>query len=263
MGRRHGDCRLDDRHNYSVLRALVKMPDNKSLDEPENEGRRSFLKFLGVMGIAAVSVGVLRGAVQNIIPTISGAKGGFPTLQLVSSAGSPIKTSDLVVNNPQIVLFNYPLLGDPNFLLRLGDANNKDYQVSASKVTIPATGGTYTSPAGVGPSGSVVAASAICQHLGCKPPELRYHTPSDSSFPGKVHCDCHGSTYDPFTGFSVVTSPTKSPLPSVVLEYDSSSDTYSVNNMVGPTIFGQPTDLTGGSPFPSGTKTTKITTESP
>lgn len=240
------------------------MPDNnKRLDEPENEERRTFLKFLGVMGIAAVSIGVLRGAVQNIIPQISGATGGFPTLQLVSSTGSPIKTTDLVVNNPQIVLFNYPLLGDPNFLLRLGDKNNKDTTITATKVTVPEDGSTYTAPAGVGPSGSVVAASAICQHLGCKPPELRYHTPSDSSFPGKVHCDCHGSTYDPFTGFSVVTIPTKKPLPSVILDYNSSSDTYSVKNMVGPTIFGQPTDLTGGTPFPSGTTTTKITTESP
>lgn len=239
------------------------MPEKNDSELPKDEGRRTFLKFLGVLGIAAVSVGVLRSAVQNIIPPISGATGGFPTLQLVSASGTPIKTTDLTVNNPQIVLFNYPLMGDPNFLLRLGNSSNADEKILSSKVTIPATGSTFDSPAGVGPYGSIVAASAICQHLGCKPPELRYHPPSDSSFPGKVHCDCHGSTYDPFKGFSVVTSPTIKPLPSVILSYDSSSDTYNVTNMVGPTIFGQPTDLTGGTPFPSGTKTTQITTESP
>lgn len=240
------------------------MPEKSQKENPQHdEGRRNFLKFMGILGVAAVSVGVLRGAVQNIIPPVSGASGGFPTLQLLNTSGSPLKTSDLVVNNPQIVLFNYPLMGDPNFLLRLGDASNKETPIPSSKVTVPADGSTFQSPAGVGPNGSVVGASAICQHLGCKPPELRYHPPSDSSYPGKIHCDCHGSTYDPFTGFSVISSPTTHPLPSTVLSYDSSSDTYSVNNMVGPTIFGQPTDLTGGTPFPSGTTTTKITTEAP
>ncbi len=239
------------------------MPENNDSDSPKDEGRRTFLKFLGVLGVAAVSVGVLRGAVQNIIPEVSGATGGFPSLQIVDSSGNPLKTTDLVVNNPKIVLFNYPLMGDPNFLLRMGDSSNKDRKITASTVTIPATGKTYTSPAGVGPYGSIIASSAICQHLGCKPPEIRYHPPSDSSYSGEVHCDCHGSTYDPVHGFAVLHGPTDKPLPSVILSYDSKTDTYTANNMIGPTIFGQPSDLSGGTPFPSGTKTTQVSTESP
>lgn len=239
------------------------MPDKKTSSEPIDEGRRTFLKFLAVTGVAAASVGILRGGVQNLIPQVTHATGGFPTLQLVSTSGTPIKTSDLKVNDPQIVLFNYPLLSDPNFLLRLGNSSNNDVTVDPVSVTIPATGSKYTSSGGVGPYKSVVAASAICQHLGCKPPELRFHPPSDSSFPGQVHCDCHGSTYDPFKGFSVVTTPTKKPLPSISLAYDQSSDTYSAVNMVGPTIFGQPTDLSGGTPFPSSATTTPISRQSP
>ncbi|MEM0346519.1 MAG: Rieske 2Fe-2S domain-containing protein, partial [Thermoplasmatales archaeon] len=117
---------------------------------------------------------------------------------------------------------------------------------------------TYKSPPGVGPYGSVVASSAICQHLGCIPPEIRYHPPSSSTFPGKIHCDCHGSTYDPYAGFSVVTGPTTHPLPSLVLSYDSSKDTYSATMMVGPTIYGHTSDLSGGQAIT--TTTTSITT---
>lgn len=239
------------------------MQRNENADKPEDESRRTFLKFLGVLGVAAVSVGVLRGAVQNIIPTVSSATGGFPTLLIVSTSGAPIKTTDLNVNDPEIVLFNYPLLSDPNFLLRLGDSSNNDVEVKSTAVTVPADGSKFTSPGGVGPYKSVVASSAICEHLGCKPPDLRFHPFSDSSYPGKIHCDCHGSTYDPFTGFSVVTTPTKKPLPNTILKWDQSSDTYSAVNMTGPTIFGQPSDLSGGTPFPSSTTTTQLTRESP
>ncbi len=236
------------------------MSSRDSSEEPEDEGRRTFLKFLGALGVAAVSVGVLRGAVQNIIPRVQGSSSsGYPTLQLVLSSGSPVKTSDLVVNNPKIVLFNYPLLSDPNFLLRLGDSSNRDVAIDPATVRIPETGKTFTSPGGVGPYRSVVASSAICEHLGCKPPQLRFHPPSDSSFPGKLHCDCHGSTYDPYRGFAVVTGPTQKPQPNIVLKYDSSADTYSVVSMVGPTIFGQPSNLSGGTPFPSGAKSTTVT----
>ncbi len=239
------------------------MTEGKVNDPAKDNSRRNFLKYMTLLGAAAVSVGVLRGALQNITPAVSGVTGGFPTMQLVDSSGNPIKTTDLVVNNPQIVTFNYPLQSDPNFLLRLGDSSNNDVVVKPiANVPIPA-GGSFPSPGGTGPYKSVVAASAICQHLGCKPPEIRFHSPSAANFPGKIHCDCHGSTYDPYTGFSVVTSPTTHPLPNVTLNWDSSTDTYSAAGLVGPTIYGQPSDLSGGTPFPSGTTKTTVTSEAP
>ncbi len=238
------------------------MSEPKNTDNPKDASRRTFLKFLGVVGIAAASIGILRGAVQNIIPTVSGATGGFPTLQLVSTSGSPIKTTDLKVNDAEIVLFNYPLTSDPNFLLRLGDSSNTDVEIKPVKVTIPENGNTFTSQGGVGPYKSVVASSAICEHLGCKPPDIHFYPLSDTSFPGKIHCSCHGSTYDPFTGFSVVNPPTHKPLPNTVLSWDQSTDTYYAVGMAGqPTIFGQTTDLSGGTPFSSGAKSTQVTRE--
>jgi len=212
----------------------------------KDEQKRNFLKIMGVLIIGAGLAGTLRSVVQNILPESVQAESSFPTLLLSLPDGNPVHTADLIVNNPQIVLYYYPLTNTPNFLLRLGDASGKDVKIEGSVVKIPATGQTYKSPPGVGPYGSVVSSSAICQHLGCIPPEIRYHPPSSTSFPGKIHCDCHGSTYDPFNGFSVVTGPTTHPLPSVVLSYDPSKDTYSATLMVGPTIYGHSSDLSGG-----------------
>lgn len=206
---------------------------------------------MGVLIIGAGMVGTLRSVVQNIIPTSTGGETSFPVLTLVLPNGNPVHTSDLIVNNPASVTFDYPLQNEPNFLLRLGDSNNVDTKISPSTVSIPATGGSFQSPSGVGPYGSVVSASAICQHLGCIPPELKFNPPSSSEFPGKVHCSCHGSNYDPYNGFSVVNGPTKSPLPSLTLTYDSTQDTYSATMMVGPTIYGHTSDLSGGSSISS------------
>lgn len=230
-----------------------------SKEELPDEERRKFLKLLGILVVGVGAVGTLRSVVQNIIPPVGNVESSFPSLTLYLPSGSPVHTTDLVVNNPQIVVFDYPLQNEPNFLLRLGDSNNNDVEIKSTEVKIPATGKTFQSMAGVGPYKSVVGASAICQHLGCIPPEIHYYPPSSSSFPGKIHCSCHGSTYDPFSGFSVVTGPTQAPLPNVNLVYDESSDTYSATLMVGPTIYGHSDDLSGGQQITTSGKTT-ITT---
>lgn len=230
----------------------MKNEDNK----PEDESRRNFLKLMGVITVGAASVGALRGVIQNVIPPVSNVLTAFPVLTLVDSSGKPITTKDLKVNDPAIVTFLYPLQGEPNFLLRLGNSSNTDIAIKPVTVKIPINGSTFKSPGGVGPFASVVASSAICQHLGCEPPMIHFYPPSAASFPGKIHCSCHGSTYDPFSGFSVVTGPTQRPLPSTILSYDSTSDTYKVTSMVGPTIYGKPSDLTGATKLPSSTGTT-------
>lgn len=226
-------------------------------DKLPDSGKRNFLKAMGVLAVGVGVISLLKGVVLDIIPPNQNVISGFPTLTLVLSNGNPVHTSDLIVNNPQIVIFDYPLQNEPNFILRLGDSNNNDVAIQPTEVLIPATGKKFTSPGGVGPYKSVVASSAICQHLGCVPPEIKFHPPNSSSFPGKVHCDCHGSTYDPYSGFSVVTGPTQSPLPNVKLIYDSKNDTYSASLLVGPTIYGRTSDLSGGNPI-SG-NSTKIT----
>ncbi|MCL4345448.1 MAG: Rieske 2Fe-2S domain-containing protein [Candidatus Thermoplasmatota archaeon] len=226
---------------------------------PPDASRRNFIKIMGIVAVGAGALAFLRGGIQNIIPPSGPVLSGFPSMKLVDATGKAISTNSLQVNNPEIVTFDYPLLNEPNFLLRLGDSNNKDVAINPVSVTIPLTGGKFTSPGGAGPYKSIVASSAICQHLGCIPPEIRYHTFTSASFDGKIHCDCHGSTYDPFEGFKVVTGPTQRPLPNVILSHEGSdpdSDEYYVKSLVGPVIYSHTSDLSGGNPLPSTTETT-------
>ena len=237
-------------------------------DQPVDQGKRNFLKAMIVVSAGAAVIGVLKGVVQNVISPAAGLT-SFPTLTLVDDVtGQPIHTSDVNVNSTKAYIFYYPLDNDPNFLLRLGDTANNDVRVSPYNVSIPATGGTFRSPGGVGPYGSIVSFSAICQHLGCVPPIIHYYK-GGTAIPGHtgltsptgfIHCNCHGSTYDPAKGAEVITGPTAKPLPNVVIDHDPSTDTYRVRSMVGPTIYGKPSDLDGGTPFPSGTTTTPVTT---
>jgi Rieske Fe-S protein len=256
MGRSYGNCRLDDwRCGSRLLKGINVSTEEKVPDE----NRRKFLKLLGVLVIGAGTVGALRSVVQNIIPPVENVESSFPTLTLYFPNGNPVHTNDLTVNNPQIVVFDYPLQNEPSFLLRLGDSSNNDVEIKSVQVKIPATGKSFSSVPGVGPYNSVVGSSAICQHLGCIPPEIRFYPPSSSSFPGKIHCSCHGSIYDPYSGFSVVTGPTQSPLPNVNLVYDKTSDTYSATVMVGPTIYGHSDDLSGGQQITTAGKTVVTT----
>lgn len=247
---------------------MDRIQTGKLVDEDVSDpARRNFLKAMSVIAVAASVGGVARAAMQNIIPKSVGIT-GFPSLTLVgSTSGQPLKTSDINVNDPSVVLFEYPLQGEPNFLLRMGDSGNNDVEVKSAKVSVPATGKSFQSPGGVGPYKSVVSASAICEHLGCVPPMIHFYKPgstipgtsfSGSGNKGYVHCNCHGSTYDPASGFSILTGPTKKPLPNLVLSYDSVSDTYKAVSMVGPTIYGQTDDLKGSSPLPSDSQT-KVT----
>lgn len=240
---------------------------NKESEPVEDPSKRSFLKYMTVAAFAAASAGALRSTLQNIIPKSAGIT-GFPDLVLMNgSSGKALTTSDLKVNDPTVVTFDYPLQGEPNFLLRLGDSSGNDVKVSSVSVKIPATGKTFDSPKGVGPYGSVVASSAICQHLGCIPPIIHFYkpgstipnAPSGSKNHGLIHCNCHGSTYDPFNGFGVVTGPTQRPLPNVSLNYDKSSDKYYATLMNGPNIYGHSDDLSGGNPLPSNTETVVTT----
>ena len=139
----------------------------------------------------------------------------------------------LQVNAP--VSFNYPLDNEPNLLVKVGQK---------------AVGG-------VGPDGDIVAFSNICQHLGCI---YGFQAPGTSppcaaSFVAKGpmgYCCCHGSQYDFLNGAAVIGGPAPRPVPSVMLEVDSSGNIYATG-MNPPSIFGHNTgsadvsdDLQGG-----------------
>ncbi|MHB8396817.1 MAG: Rieske 2Fe-2S domain-containing protein [Thermoplasmataceae archaeon] len=231
----------------------IKTPEGK--DGLESQSRRSFLKMMMVFAVGAAAIGTMRGGIQSLARLPPQALSTFPTLTLVNGSGAPIKTSDIPVNSALGVLFPYPLTNEPNFLLRLGDKNGNDVAVTPQKVSIPDTGGSFLSPGGVGPYKSVVAASAICQHAGCLFPQLRFYPPTSSSYPGLIQCGCHGSQYDPYKGFGVVSTPTRSPLPNVTLSYDATTDTYQAVGMIGPVIFNHTNDLSGGTAAKSSTST--------
>lgn len=224
-----------------------------------DENKRNFLKIITTASIVAgagLSLGVV---IKAISPPALGVS-SFPNLQLVDSSGKPVLASSLAVNNVSGIQFNYPLQDTPNFLLNIGDSNGSPVNLAATQVTIPATGGTYQSFPGVGKNGSVVACSGICQHLGCIFPELRFYpngiesiTLRGTTYTGVMHCLCHGSTYDPTSGFAVLTGPTTHPLPMLKLVWDSKTDELYVSNMVGPTIYGRSSDLTGESPISGST----------
>lgn len=94
--------------------------------------------------------------------------------------------SELRVNTP--IEFAYPLRGQPNFLLDFG-----------AEV-----------PKGVGPRKSIVAYSALCQHMGCP---VTYEGARR-----EFVCPCHQSRYDPERLASIVTGVATRALPRVLLE---------------------------------------------
>jgi len=186
----------------------------------EEVSRRSFLKRS--LGLAVVLLVAGIAAVTKSLWTPSGAPtGAFPKIKVANIA-------DLQANS--YVTFDYPLVGESNMIVKLGEA---------------ATGG-------VGPEGDVVAFSIVCQHLGC----IVGYEASNSHTPGPAGaCPCHGSVYDLVHGAKVVAGPAPRPLPQVILQFDEATgDIYAVG-MGPPTIFGHNTgssdvtyDLQGGTP---------------
>ncbi len=233
---------------------------------PLSPARRAFLKGV-LIGIGVVTVASALPLLGVLNPAQVDLK-KFPWIVIVDSNGNPIQASNVQVNDPTIMLFQYPMLGDITFLLNMGDENDNPVQIPATTVKIPENGATYQFPGGVGPHNSIVAYSAICQHLGCTPPEIHFYPPKYFS-PGGVtpdflpssayqaalaagaksviHCDCHGSTYDPWHGAAVITGPTVRPLPYVQLYWDSTTDyLYAFTmNTKAPPIMDHTSDLEG------------------
>lgn len=248
---------------------------------PVDETRRRFIKGM-MWGIGAVAAASVLDALRGLEVPVAGLT-SYPSMLLVDSSGNPVKASTIQVNYPTIVLYEYPLTNEINFLLNLGDASNKPVEVPSSTVVVPQTGAKYTFPGGVGPYKSIVSYSAICQHLGCKPPEIHLYPPDEmktgmappaflpqdaidaankAGVPAVIHCDCHGSTYDPYHGASVLTGPTERPLPTTELKWDSSTDYLYAISSIGVPVYGHASTLTGGTPV-SGTSSEVSSTINP
>lgn len=186
-----------------------------------DETRRNVIKLLAVAGVlGAAGGGLVGGSLQYAAPPVVG-ESNYQRTQLVDVDGSPLTVakveSEYNAYTPDVYTFAYPLRNEPNFLLNLAPVSGKP-------------GGATNVLHGVGHQKSIVAFSAICQHLGCPAPAIAYYPPGTcSQTPGGksfyLHCSCHGSTYDATNGASNLTGPAVLPLPQVILEWNASDDT--------------------------------------
>lgn len=206
-----------------------------------DETKRNVLKLLVVAGaLGAAGGGLAGGALQYAQPPQVGLS-SFPKVQLLDLDGSPLTASKVMGEynylTSDVLTFNYPLTNEPNFLLNLAPPTGQ-------------IGGASGVVGGVGPRKSIVAFSAICQHLGCPAPAINYYPPGScpQTFNGLnfyIHCSCHGSTYDVTNGAANLTGPAVLPLPQVTLLWEN-DDTLWANGMNGPPVNGHLDTLTGG-----------------
>ena len=217
-------------------------------DGEVDETKRNVLKLAAVAGLlGAGGLGIAGGALQFAQPPSVGLT-SYPKVLLLDLDGSPLTTkkveSEYDVTTSELLLFNYPLQNEPNFLFNLGPSAG-------------GAGGATNVPFGVGSQKSIVAYSAICQHLGCPAPALSYYPPGtcSQSFNGRdfyIHCTCHGSTYDVANSAANLTGPAVLPLPQVILE-EASDGTLSAVGMTpgSPPVNGHLDTLQGD--YPVGT----------
>jgi len=224
-----------------VVRRVAALEPPISQDDEKakvDEARRTVLKLAVVAGAVAAMGG--GGAMATHYLLSPPAAASYPRVQLLYSDASPVLVSSYPYgpSNTELILFNYPLDNEPNMLLNLAAA----------------------APNGVGPNGSLVAFSAVCEHQGYQPPYISYYPPGSClGFNGGnafIHCTGHGSTYDPGVqasggGAALITGPASLPLPQVILEWDSVTDYLYAIGMVGAPVFGHPGTLKGGSPVTS------------
>jgi arsenite oxidase small subunit len=124
----------------------------------------------------------------------AGAAGGVAAVSVAGTADAKarsyprlrvISLEKLKVNRAHT--FDYPLKGDTSVLIDMG----------------------RRVPGGVGPKRSIVAYSALCQHMGCP---VAYRRKSREIF-----CPCHQSRYDPERLGSIIQGLATRPLPKIRL----------------------------------------------
>jgi Rieske Fe-S protein len=231
-------------------------PDEGTSFNPEvDETKRNLIKLLAIGGVAAAAGGGLAGgALQYVKQPIVGLT-SYPKVQIIDVDGAPLTATKAMaeynVYSPGDLIFYYPLTNEPNFFLNLQPASGKP-------------GGATNVPGGVGPKGSIVAYSAICQHLGCPAPAISYYPPGTCpQNPGGhsyfIHCSCHGSTYDVENSAANITGPAIYPLPQVTLEWDSKTDLIYAVGETGQPVKGHIDTLQGGYGVPSSVSMSKLT----
>ncbi len=175
----------------------------------------------GALGAAALTPAVSLGPIWD-----TGALDRTPWRRgrrVVDENGTPIRAADVLVGS---FYTGFPEgapkeeIGSPIVIVRL----------SPAKLKLP------PGRSGWAPQG-LVAYSKICTHAGCaialyRKPTFPVVEPKDA-----LVCPCHYSTFDPFTGGTVIYGPAGRPLPQLPLEIDSEGNLRAGGNFsarVGP-----------------------------
>jgi arsenite oxidase small subunit len=183
-------------------------------DTADAPGRRALMREAACVAGAWAASGV-----WPALAAPGGETRRYARTLLVGKFGEPLRATQLQVGVPH--LFNYPFAASPVFLLALDRSVHGTELATQDKQR-------YASPAGVGPTKSIVAFSAICAH------KLMYPTPQISfigvrkGFDGEpaqvIHCCGDNSRYDPSQGARVISGPAPQPLAAVLLEWEPKAD---------------------------------------
>ena len=84
-------------------------------------------------------------------------------------------------------------------------------------------------PGGIGPTKSIIAYSALCQHMGCP---VSYDTKSSH-----LVCPCHASVFDPARSGQCIEGPSTRGLPRITLKVEGA--TVYATGVEGGVIFGR------------------------
>jgi arsenite oxidase small subunit len=195
--------------------------------------RRDFVRACGLAGAAASLPELMSQALaqSDVRPRLYGRA------RLVDAAGRPLKSKSLPVG--QNLIFHYPYVGTPCFLLNLGKPTRTAVRLATADKR------SYEWRGGTGANAAVVAYSAICAH------QLTYPT-RDISFisyradktPGNrhaqvIHCCSEHSQYDPSDGGRVVAGPAPQPLAAILLDYDRTADELHAVGTLGGEVFDE------------------------
>jgi arsenite oxidase small subunit len=117
--------------------------------------------------------------------------------------------------------------------LKVNRAHTFDYPLKGQSSVVIDMGTRV--PGGVGPKRSIVAYSALCQHMGCP---VAYRQKQRELF-----CPCHQSRYDPEREGSIIQGVATRPLPRILLQVRNGA-VYAVG--VNGLIYGRRSNLVSG-----------------
>lgn len=186
----------------------------------------------GALGLAALTPALSLGPVWNTGPLDRTPwRAG---VRLVDENGNPISASDV---DERTFYTGFPEGAAPDDL----GSSLVVIRVDPTKLELPPT------RAGWAPGG-ILAFSKICTHAGCAVALYRKPTFPVVEPHAALVCPCHYSTFDPFTGGSVIYGPAGRPLPQLPLEIDGAGDLRAAGNFsgrIGPSwwnVRGRPTN---------------------